>query len=345
MERGRVKLNTLQYDGAVPLQPVNILLDMYTNVSRNKSATTADLFVTQFEFQTTVSVICGILLSINFFAWFILQQTTRIPNLNKFLASAILLFHVSSNVFLIMEKVSSFWDVYTPSIFRSLAITCIANNPPTVAFMSIERLWALSSLRLYFKYHQSNIIKCIPMVVWTFVGVSILLVTQRICPLNTTTLLPVCDHYFRLGIPVAVSFWSAIAFICYIKIYTIILRTSKVGPVGWTRPKHVFAGRRSTTGVVFAFQITNVISLILVLVAGWIHKGPIVEKTIICSNLIEIFNAAIDPFLYVFWFQECRYILMKRLLFFFPGMKRNVEKLRISVYNIVTAPRVANITV
>ena len=317
---------------------------MCNTTSCNGGVITADLFVVQFEFQTTVSVLCGILLSINIVAWFILQQTTRIPNLNKFMASALLLFHVASNVFLILEKVSSFWDVYTSSIFRSLAIMCTANNSPTVACMSIERLWALSSLRLYFKYYQSNAIKFILMVVWTFVGVLVLVATLRICPAYVMTIMPICDQYFRLGIPVAVSFWSAIALICYIKIYTIISRTSKSGPVGWTRPNHVFAGRRSTTGVVFAFLITNVISLIIVLVAGWIHKGPVVEKAKMGSNLIEIFNAAIDPFLYVFWFQECRYILMKRLLFFFPGMERNVEKLRISVYDIVTSPPVDNIT-
>ena len=253
------------------------------------------------------------------------------------MASALLLFHVAANAFLILEKLTASCFEYTSTIFRSLAIVFIANNPPTVALMSIERLWALSFTHLYFKYYQSNIIKLIPLLLWTVYGVFILVATQVVCPTFTAVMTSVCGQWFFLGAPVALfSIWSGISSICYIKIYKIIARTLTQRPSGWKRHGSLFARRRGTTGIVFAFLLTSVISLVLVAIAGWIHRGSNVEKVLIFSILIEFVNATVDPCLYVFWFQECRYILVEKLVVFCPRMKSAVEQMRIEVYDIVT---------
>ena len=309
-----------------------------SNVSSNGSSSGTEHFVLHLEYKITVSVICGISLIINSFAIYILKQTFRIPPLNKFLASALFVFHVVSNASMILEKSTSSVNVYISTICLALHTVCTTANAPTVALMSLERLWALSSMRLYFKYHKSNVIKLIPILVWTMVLVSI--VNRFIlCPIYTMTT-QYCENLFRNAFPTLVAVWTGISLICYIKIFKIMWRTSQLH--GCQRPSRMLDGMGAgscATLVVFAFLLTSIVYLTLVLVVGWFQKGPYVEKITILMNLVEICNSFVDPFLYVLWFKECRFVLMKKLSFFFPGMERKVEVMRIEVYDIVTALR------
>ena len=314
---------------------------MSANVSINESVSVVDSFVLYVEYKIAVSILCGLLLTINILAIYVLRQTSRIPPLNKFLASALLLFHVVSNGAIIIGKITLSVNVSTSMLCFSVVVVFTTANAPTVALMSVERLWALSSMRLYFKYHNTNVIKLIPILLWTLYGVSVFVFRTVLCPISTMAPPLVCIQLFRRGAPAMIAIWIGISLTCYIKIYKIIRRTFQKRPVGWQRPGRFFADVVGgySTGVVFAFLVTTAMNLILLFITGWIHNGPDVEKVVLLIDIVEMFNAIMDPFLYVLWFKECRFVVMKKLMFFLPGTESTVELMRIEVYDIVTASK------
>ena len=173
---------------------------MVVNSTSNDSVNVVDYVVFRAEYKTAVSCICGLLLTVNIFAIYIMQQTSRIPPLNKFLASALLLFHVLSNSFIIIENITASVNVYSSTDCLIFVVIFTIMNAPTVALMSIERLWALSSMRLYFKYHESKIIKLIPIFVWSMYGLSVIVYRTRVCPYTFKPMM-VCKHvhlYFKI---------------------------------------------------------------------------------------------------------------------------------------------------
>lgn len=259
-----------------------------------------------------------------------LLRTRKTPKRARFLSSALLVFDFLSTLFYTVRKV-----VVPPEynlLCQLLALGCSYSAYLNIAIMSLERLLYLQWPLLYLRYIRFSVIKIFSVVIWgLYQGIWSFQCVQcylQVSPANMESYL--CFELAILRHAMIVFTLSAlVSCYCLVSILRIIKKQNTKMPGN----KGKLRLHKSTMCVLICcgnYLVTTIWTVILTFCV----QENVIRRIVI--DIVLTVNGFVDTSVYVLWYKECRLQLLKMMSVMCPFLKRRVEEMRISVFEIRT---------
>lgn len=275
------------------------------------------------------AIICIIFSAMSFVA---INRTKCIPRTACFLSSSLLFFDCATTLTYATRKFIT--DSHVLQIITLIGLGWSYASFINVAIMALERLIVFQWPYFYTRrmsYQTSIKILLAVMVVyvgsWTCEWVACFFKTEGFWN-SRDCLEPVAFRYMTATFAALLL----VIVICFTKILTIIIKQrSKVQPNSET----VSRTNRSTI-VVFLCCVNYVFTALINIVLVYTNRQvPIVVRRTILDTLYML-NGIADTFVYVLWYRECRYELLKMVAVCVPSLRPKVEQMRVLIFEIMT---------
>ena len=252
-------------------------------------------------------------LSVSLVLVFALRKTKRIPFASKFLASGLITF---DTCYIVGSTLRKF--VHNPLLNTQINILCfifLQLSYSTMAMMALDRMVVLARPMEYIRIVTEELTRRIVYLVWACVMISFTLVRYLGCWAvykssavfedPGTCNMVVTFYYIALVIIVQTA-----SFISYIVVLNIVRKQTLQDnlKVSFKSLKIILRTYKSTTMVLIYIIVMTITSLAYGIVITLIRVKVVTPDDIrISIDIISIFNSFLDPFLYVLWYQECRF--------------------------------------
>mgnify|MGYP000309593752 CR=1 FL=1 len=280
------------------------------------------------SYQVIIVVISVLILLMNGLCLVALNRTHNTPAVARFLSSALLVFDFITNLLYTVRKTVSDGRINLTVQFLAIGWSFLAYV--NIAVMSVERLIVFQWPNFYLRRVTCAICRLIAFTIWVVYIIAWTLESGS-CTLlfETETKIRVCFRHVVLRYVVVTFPLSALISCCCLAKILIIIRTqaNKLKEGG-----RIVRNHKSTIVVMFCC-INYVITMVMYVVIMLFTLRDNLKRRILLE-LLMIVNGLVDISVYVLWYKECRLELLKLLAKLFPGLNRNVEKLRIKVFNI-----------
>ena len=267
-----------------------------------------------------------VLLSISVTAFIALNRTRAIPKTACILSSSLLWFDCATILAFAVRNIVT--DNIILNILTMVGLTMSSASFINIAVMSMDRLILFQWPYFYIRHFTNG----------SYVYFYYIIVVGFIVSF--------CANWMQCFISPS-SFWDVRQ--CIVPLITVYMATSHVASVLFCFPCFVWIAiivakqqrkersksERNPTMVVLLccinYSITTVIVLILLFTAC--YTTIIFRRT--ATDLLYMFNGLLDTFVYVLWFKECRYELLKIVSCFVPPLRPKLEKMRHEVFDVI----------
>lgn len=274
------------------------------------------------SFELTLIVIGIMLIIWNLVALLAINHSQRTPKLVRFFSSALISFEVSSLTAFTLSKLKPQTSFH---IISSLTGTYfLLLSFATVCLMSAERLVVFSSKRIIIQSRHFRTVWKSSVTVWLILTMFYYGTIYADCEVMIKCI-PTMDIIF--GIIISTTLLISIA--CYIRVYYLSIYTSPEGFRGQMSRRRLRA-----TGLVFMYLVVSV-AVFFCFVVNKITQADM-ETRRIQADIFNIISCVIDPLLHVWWFKECQMKLLYLPALFSPSLRKKIEKIKYSVFDIVT---------
>lgn len=267
----------------------------------------------------------------------LINRTKRTFKNTRFLTTSLVGFDGLSTVALFFRLFVNNVDILIR--LREVGFYCLLFVYVTVFMMCVEQLILITAPTKYMMYFRYASVKRFAVGTWLsmFGGV---VTTQWVkCGLR----FHITPDYFACQ-TIVFKMSSILIFVIniasgaiYIKIiqtiWSIYRRYRTMGSY-WTGQKYIRPPLHlRNTKLVFAYFITLTSMIIILLM--WYVFGKTDETLRLAIDVTIMLSAIVDPCLYVFWFKESRFELLKLLSVCKPSLRSKIEPMRIEVFNII----------
>lgn len=273
-------------------------------------------------FELTLIVIGIMLIIWNLVALLAINHSQRTPKPVRFFSSALISFEVSSLTAFTLSKFKAQTSFYiisslTGSYFLLLSFA-------TVCLMSAERLVVFSSKRIIIQNRHFRTVWRSSVTIWLILTMFYYGTIYADCEVIIK-----CIPTMEIIFGIIISSTLLISIACYIRVYYLIIYASPEGIRGQL-PRQ----RLRATGLVFMYLVVSVAVFFCFVVNAVIQSD--IETRRIQADILNIINCVIDPLLHVWWFKECQIKLLYFPALFCPSIRKKIETLKYSVFDIVT---------
>lgn len=261
------------------------------------------------------------------FALFAINTARKTPKIVKFLSTALITFEIFS---LIAFSVRKF--LLNPA-YNDTAMVIgsqfVLLSFLTIGIMSSERLVLFSSNKIYLPYVRFKTFKRISVTSWVFISFLYYLSRYFICKLTDFKL---CTHNMKVAFGILVFVVVVVSLCCYIRIFVLLRYETSLTTCGRV-PKRSIRKLRSTC-LMFAYLVVTLAGFMLFVVD--IIFEPSQKIKTLQFDVFVMVSCAVDPLLHVWWFRECRILLLSIPAVYVPALKKRVERMKIELFEIVT---------
>lgn len=300
------------------LPTAKYFLDKYTDIAINSS-----FFI--------AAILCLIFSAMSFVA---MNRTRNIPRTACFLSSSLLLFDCATTLTYATRKFIDNSDIL--NIITLIGLGWSYASFINVAIMAVERLivvqWPYFYTRKMSYYTSIKILitlMVLYLVAWTSEWIACFFKTSGFWNIRACWG-PIIIKYMT----VTFATLLVVIVICFMKIVMIIIvkQRSKVHP-----ERQMSSRNNRSIIVVFLccvnYVFTALINLILVYTTD--HVSIVVRRTIL--DILYMLNGLVDTFVYVLWYKECRYQLLKMIAVVIPSLRPKIERMRVQIFEIMTS--------
>jgi hypothetical protein len=315
--------------------------------STNTSNDTADLQITYesehayVESHSAAVKVLFVLLALvsmtsTLFAITFMLQTRKIPYATRFITTGLLVFDLT---FIVLSTIRKFiTDPVLSYTVQTILTNFLQMTIFTVGLMSIERYFVITRPMLYIRVVNKQLVRKIVLIAWICVFMLCVSMRYGFCYLryqsmSVFTTAGFCNKFMTFYYSCLQVTILCISCGCYWKIYRCINKVTS----STITTANTLRGYRSTY-LAFVYLLVIILSsfgyfTIIILV----QTNQIQNTTLRLSmEAVSFFNCILDPFLYVFWYDECRMQFVKCLGICSERYRQKAEQWRIDVYNIVT---------
>lgn len=318
---------------------INMLTEPMVSVWSNESSTQTTDIVTDFSDKheddtvnnifVAAAACCLIFSGLSFVA---INRTHNIPRTASFLSSTLIIFDCATTFTYATRKFVEDSDVL--NVITLIGVGWSYASFINVAIMAVERLIVFQWPYFYMRHVSHGTctkllfsIMVVYLGAWTSEWV--------VCFITKTGFWNIRRCLDPIVIKYMTATFATLAIVtttCFMKILIIITnQRKKVQPHSETASRN----HRSTIVVFLCcinYFFTAVINLILVYTLAQITI--VVRRTIL--DVLYMLNGLIDTCVYVLWYKECRYELLKILSSCIPPLKPKAERMRVEIFDIVT---------
>lgn len=204
----------------------------------------------------------------------------------------------------------------------------------TIGLMSLERFVLFHSPNFYIRCLTTRKIKTTAYCAWLFGWFLYFYTRIGICYTSNENpslhdVIGKCNQVTFIMYILTIIIVMLISYLCYWKIFRIV------------KSDHIEHGFRAislqqyrSTSLVFVYVITVSITAVGYMIA--IASSEDRTALRISNDLVNTFNAMMDPCVYVLWYKECRMEMMKMLTCGLHIFKQRFENMRMEIFEVVT---------
>ena len=253
-----------------------------------------------------------------------ISRTKKTPYSAKLLSMGLLCFDI---LFLLSASISKMFKPEEIFIMQHLARGFQISAQIVVVSMSFERLFVLNWPYVYLKVATKHRIRLVCGGIFILSFLQYVAYRGSICYARNMSRkcgLPVPVYYFMLSFILPVA-----SFASYMKIYKIIRNSATKQPI------RQYKG----TLVSFLFLVNSVASLLILLGLSLYNifrpdRGKDNRYVPFLADSVGVINCIIDPTIYVVWFKETRFEILKMIDRLCPRVNPVVQKMYVEIYNI-----------
>lgn len=322
------------------MEPVEKNQAFATSTQSNLTTKVTDAWETEEDFSdkhseaavnnvlTAAATLCLVFSALSFVA---INKTRNIPRTACFLSSSLIFFDSATTLTYATRKFVE--DSHVLNIITVIGLGWSYASFVNVAIMAVERLIIFQWPYFYMRHVTYG--ACVK-----------LLVVVMVVFLGAWTAEWISCFFTKTGFwnirrcldPIVIKYMTAtfatlflVILTCFIKIIIIISKQrNKVQPQSETSTRN----HRSTIVVFLCcinYFLTALINIALVYTLAEITI--VVRRTIL--DVLYMLNGLVDTCVYVLWYKECRYELLKLLACLVPPLKPKVEHMRVEIFDIM----------
>ena len=278
--------------------------------------------------HVTFAYLALILCSISFFA---IIRTKRTPYSTKILSICLLIFDCSFLICSSTAKLFKYKDIY---VVQQAARGFQSSSNIIILGMAFERVFALNWPYIYIKVVTKRRTRLTCIAVCLFAVLQYVVVRGLGCYARGRFV--DCGMVLQVYFVLLTITLPLLSFICYYKIYTIVRQKGSQ-----QNPKYSLSQYKGTM-VSFIYLINASFSII-------VYVGMAVFYTVrtsqgvkedglvaIYTDSLNIIDCLVDPLIYVVYFRETRFEILKMLETFCPFLKSRTENVRLEIFDITT---------
>ena len=276
----------------------------------------------------TFACLALILCCISFFG---IMRTKRTPYSTRILSICLLVFDCS---FLICSGTAKLFNYNDIFVVQQAARGFQTSSHMLILVMAMERVFALNWPYVYIKVVTRRRTRIICAGVCLFAVIQYLLVRGVGCYAR--------GKFVNCGMVLQVYFVAVsvilpiLSFICYYKIYRIVRQHTSGHSLKYSLTQY------KGTMVSFIYLINATFSIIVyigmaVVYALRVANGAKEDGVVgFYTDSLNIIDCIVDPLIYVVYFRETRFEILKMLQTCCPFLKAKVEDMRIEIFNTTT---------
>ena len=280
--------------------------------------------------RVAVFILSVIVMTFNSICFIALCRTRHTPRSARFLSLALLIFdNLASATFAIRR----FVPVARYNLgFQLTALGFIYLSYVAIALMSVERLVVFQWPNFYLRRVTLGLSRKIAITIWTSYFTLWTFECTRCYIMvdlaNIETLM--CFEYLIARYVIATHLCATLlSCICLMRISLIIVKqTSK------TSGKRKTIQTYKSTVIVLLCVLNTILNTACGFILVYTVKNNYDRRA--TTDIQTVINGFLDTCVYVLWYKECRLELMKMFTRWFPSLNKNVEDMRISIFEIMT---------
>lgn len=285
-----------------------------------------------------LGLIISLLFTFDLISVVLINRTKHTSKNTRFLSSSLVGFDAFSLVAVFLRLFISNKDIMIR--LREAGFFCLLLGFVTVFMMCIERLILFAAPTKYIMYFRPKFMKRFAIVTWIslYGGVNTIMWAKCGLRFHFTPEYIACTSGIIKSASTLIFLTNILAGAIYVKIIHLIVtlsRRNRTTAAHWTGQKYIQPKlqMRNTT-LVFTYLITLTSMNICILMWYVFGSTNITLRT--AYDMTIMLSAIIDPCLYVLWFKESKFELLKLFSMCIPSLKNKIESMRTEVYNIVT---------
>ena len=284
-----------------------------------------------------MTIISVILLLFTTVAIIALRRTKSTPETARFLSSGLLLFDITGTLSFTLRRfvVNHYINIFV----QVLGVNCVFIAYVTVGIMSFERLLIFSSPHFYLRRVTPEKVKRIVTSIWISLTVMYFFVRYGMCYTLYTnaTIYDVIGRcntasYTFYGFFIVMT--CVVSGACYTRIFMIEWSNRKYKQSTNILDTFRALMKYKTTGIVFLYTVSILLTTLSYCFTLLFLKSD-TYGTRISTDITNMTSCVLDPCLYVLWFRECRYEVLKMFSCASPKMAHKLENMRIEIFNVV----------
>ena len=260
-----------------------------------------------------------------------INRTHGIPRTACFLSSTLLIFDCATTFTYATRKLVT--DSDTLNVITMIGLGWSYASFINVAVMAMERLLVFQWPYFYMRHvSHSTSIKALATILVLYLGTWT--TEWTVCYITTTGFWKIRECFgtiIKKYMTATFVTLAVVTSICFIKtLFIITKQRRKVLPQSETATQN-----HRPTIVVFVcclnYLFTAAVNIVLVYTIS--HLTIFVRRTIL--DVLYMFNGLVDTFVYVLWYKECRYELVKLLAVCLPPLRAKAERMRVQLFGII----------
>ena len=304
------------------------------NDSTTQATETSTNYLDKHENQTinhvllSAAAVCLIFSGMSFVA---INRTHNIPRTACFLSSTLLIFDCATTFTYATRKLVT--DSDTLNVITMIGLGWSYASFINVAVMAMERLLVFQWPYFYMRHvSHSTSIKALATILVLYLGTWT--TEWTVCYITTTGFWKIRECFgtiIKKFMTATFVTLAVVTSICFIKtLFIITKQRRKILPQSETATQN-----HRPTIVVFVcclnYLFTAAVNIVLVYTIS--HLTIFVRRTIL--DVLYMFNGLVDTFVYVLWYKECRYELVKLLAVCLPPLRAKAERMRVLLCGII----------
>lgn len=259
-----------------------------------------------------------------------LSRTRNTPPTARFLSAALLVFDVIPNFIYAVRKFIIHFRYSLAVQFIGVGFSFVAYI--NIAVMSFERLLIFQWPNFYLRRISFRAFRTFALCIWgMYLGA---------WAFGTGHCFFIYDSNFQIGNCVDVVIEKFIFLTCPLSVIVSCGCLAKIAVIIQKQTRKVKAKGRTiqnhkSTIVVYLCSLNYVLTTLIYIVIMFITVNDNLLRRILMDALM-MFNGLLDTCVYVLWYKECRLELVRMFAKIFPSLNSRVEKMRVTVFDVLT---------
>jgi hypothetical protein len=314
---------------------------MSTNISDIAENRTNYVYIENYDLQVkgVFILIASLAVISSFVAISAMRKTKKIPYASKWLSSGLLIFDV---LFIVTSTIRKFVINPVISLHLQHAVTMwLGLCYFTVGLMSMERYILLLKPMKYLNKCSRRKVRQLSILLWiSEIGLN-LFVRYGVCfwmlgSYSVFQTVGVCNKITASYYAILIFAVFLTSFWCYWKIFQCVKSKVTTGQkMTFTQTAGIIRSYRSTALVFIYLLIITATFIAYGIVIVLIQSGSLQKTPLrLAIEIMYLSNCFINPFLYVFWFKECRMYVLQTVSFVVTKYRPMVDRMKMEIYNI-----------